>query len=221
MIKEINSKIKDKQLILFGEIHGTKEIPEFLSKFFSEIAKEEDFNVCLEIPSEFQKNIKSFFKFNKEKHSDGRNSSEYFWLIKNLKNLNKKHGRNIKIFCIDMNSGIRIRDKKNIQNFREKIMAENILKSLKDKKTFVIIGDIHASKKPILFGKLKINSTGSILLDKIKDKIYNIRIMPTKGNFFNFGIKKIQRNKLEDLLNKNFDYIYDIGEVTPCSFLER
>lgn len=221
MIKEINSKIKDKQLILFGEIHGTKEIPEFLSKFFSEIAKEEDFNVCLEIPSEFQKSIRNFFKFNKEKHSDGRNSLEYFWLIQNLKNLNKRYGRNIKIFCIDMNSKIQIRDKKNTQNFREKIMTKNILKPLKDKKTFVIMGDIHASKKPILFGKLKINPTGSILFNKIRNKMYNIRIMPTKGNFFNFGIKKIYKNKSEDSFNKNFDYIYDIGKVTPCSFLEK
>lgn len=221
MIKEINSKMKDRQLILFGEIHGTKEIPEFLSKFFSEIAKEEDFNVCLEIPSEFQKNVESFFKFNKEKHGDGRNSSEYLGLIQNLKNLNKKYGRDIKIFCIDIGSGIHVRDEKNIQNFREKIMAKNILKCLKDKKTFVIMGDIHAFKKPILFGKLKINPVGSILFNKIKNKMYNIRIMPTKGNFFNFGIKEIYRNKFEDPFNKNFDYIYDIGEVTPCSFLEK
>ena len=221
MLNEIKDKIKNKQLILFGEIHGTKEIPEKISEFFSELAKEEDFNVCLEIPSEFQKNVESFFKFNKEKYDGGRNSSEYLGLIQNLKNLNKKYERDIKIFCIDMNSGIYVRDEKNIQNFREKIMAKNILKYLRDKKTFVIIGDIHASKKPILFGKLKINPVGSILFNKMKDKIYNIRIMPTKGNFFNFGIKEVHGNKLEDSFNKNFDYVYDIGEVTPCSFLKK
>jgi len=221
MIKEIISKIKNRELILFGEIHGTKEIPEFLSKFFSEIAKEEDFNVCLEIPSEFQKNVDSFFKFNKEKHGDGRNSLEYLRLIQNLKNLNKKYGRDIKIFCIDMGSGIHVWDEKDIQNFREKIMEKNILKYLRDKKTFVIMGDIHASKKPILFGKLKINPVGSRLANKLKDKIYSIRIAPTRGNFFNFGHKEIQKNESEYLFNKNFDYIYNIGEVTSCSFLGK
>ena len=61
MFNNLMDKIKDKNLVIFGEIHGTKEIPELLSEFFSEIAKEEDFDVCLEIPMEFQDNIKDFF----------------------------------------------------------------------------------------------------------------------------------------------------------------
>ena len=60
MIKEIISKIKNKKLILFGEIHGTKEIPELLSTFFNDVAKNESFNLCLEIPDEFQEQLNSY-----------------------------------------------------------------------------------------------------------------------------------------------------------------
>ena len=66
MFDDLKNRIKDKNLIIFGEIHGTKEIPRMISQFFSEITKEEDFNVCLEIPVEFQDNIEDFFRVNEE-----------------------------------------------------------------------------------------------------------------------------------------------------------
>lgn len=62
MNQELLSKIKDKQIVIFGEIHGTKEIPELLSRLFYEISKKENFNLCLEIPIEFQKSISLFMK---------------------------------------------------------------------------------------------------------------------------------------------------------------
>src|SRR3989344_7858827 len=153
MFDDIKEKIKNKKLVVFGEIHGTKEIPEMLSQFFSELAKEEDFDICLEIPTEFQNNIKGFFNICEKniKNSDGRNSLEYFRLIQNLKKLNEKHNRNIKIFCIDMGLNILLDNKKNLQNIREEIIAKNILKSLSNKKTFAILGNVHASKKIINF----------------------------------------------------------------------
>ena len=219
MFDIIKDLTKNKNLVIFGEIHGTKEIPEMISQFFSEIAKEEDFDVCLEIPEEFQKNIKDFFVTNKYDKSDGRNSLEYFKLIQNMENLNRKYNRNIKIFCIDANSNTFIEDEKDIQNIREKIMAENILKSLDGKKSLVVLGSIHASKYPIFFNGINIIPAGSIIFKKLNDNMFSINILPKKGKFFNFGLKEIRGNKLEGPFNKNFDYIYDIGEVTSCSFV--
>ena len=60
MMQEIIQKIKDKQVILFGETHGTKEIPELLLNFFKDISKNESFDLCLEIPDEFQEQLNSY-----------------------------------------------------------------------------------------------------------------------------------------------------------------
>lgn len=97
MIQEIMIKIKDKKLVIFGEIHGTKEIPELLSEFFNEMVNEEDFNVCFEIPEDYKNNIRKYFE---EEPSDGKNSKEYFELIQNLRSLSKKHNREIGIFFV-------------------------------------------------------------------------------------------------------------------------
>src|SRR3989344_2174783 len=90
MLKEIIPKIKDKQIILFGEMHGTKEIPERLSTFFNEAAKKESFNLCLEIPEEFQNvELDKILPLAKEIGTSGLISEEYIKLIKKLpKNIN-------------------------------------------------------------------------------------------------------------------------------------
>lgn len=223
MFEDLRDKIKNKQIILFGEIHGTKEIPEMLSKFFSEILKNEDFNLCLEIPEEFQMGVDKFMIagnedilkkisfFSENADSDGRNSLEYFNLIKNIYKINLKNNRDVRVFCIDSFA--------HNQEEKEKGLAKNILGLFENKKTFVIMGDVHASKNPLLLGKLKINPTGFLLFNEFKDKLYSIRIMPTKGSFFNFGVKEIVGQSISDTFNKNFDYVYLVGKVTPCSFL--
>jgi hypothetical protein len=43
-------------------------------------------------------------------------------------------------------------------------------------------------------------------------------LVPTKGKFYNFGVKEIIEGNLEDLFNKNFDVVVDVGEVSACSF---
>jgi hypothetical protein len=220
MFEIIKGKIKDKNLILFGEIHGTKEIPKLLSQFFSEIAKEEEFNISLEIPQEFQANIEDFFKI-KEEDSDGRNSLEYLELIKNIENLNKKYNKKIKIFCVDMNSDSLIENEEDIQNIREKIIAENIIKIINNKKTFVVLGNIHASKKNLSFHQINIIPSGAILFNKLKDKMFSINILPKKGVFFNTRLKKISEDDFNDSFDKGFDYVFKIKEVNPCSFFRE
>ncbi len=209
MFKQIKEKIRGKSLILFGELHGTKEIPKFIEKFFSELAKEEEFNICFEIPREFQENIEEFFKISKKEESDGRNSLEYLNLIKKLNSLD----RNIDIFCIDPEGETQIE--------REEGLAKNILKHVNEKKTFVILGDVHASKNKLSIGGTKINPMGAILSEKLKEKMFSIRIVPSRGKFFNFGVKEIKEGSEKDVFNDNFDYIYNVGKVSECSFLNK
>lgn len=223
MMQEIIPKIKDKLVILFGEIHGTKEIPEMLSQFFSEFANKEDFNICLEIPDEFQEKLNSYISsgdydilksilfFSIKYCADGRNSLEYMNLIKTIYKINSECNKNIKIFCVSPSLA------KN-QEEAEKGIADNILKVVDNKKTFVVIGSIHASKKEIDFLQQKIVPAGLLIYQELKDKMCSIILTAKSGEFFNNRLKKLIH--LEgDYFEKNFDYSLILEKVSPCSFL--
>src|SRR3989338_1857948 len=159
MVQEIISKIKGKKLVLFGETHGTKEIPELLLNLFSDLAKNEDFNLGLEISDEFQ-NLEpdKILSSSKEIGTGGLISNEYIKLIKEMP-------KNIKVFFIAPNS---IKN----QEEMEKEIADNILKLADDKRIFVILGNLHASKNKIEMENLKIVPAG--FFKKNKERHYLI-----------------------------------------------
>jgi len=204
MVQEIISKIKDKKLILFGEIHGTKEIPELLLNLFSDLAKTEDFNLGLEIPNEFQ-NVEpdKILSSSKEIGTSGLISGEYIKLIKGIP-------KNIKLFFIAPNS---IKN----QEEMEKEIADNLLKLVDGKRTFVILGNIHASKNRITMGNFDIVPAGFLIHQKLKDKMFSILLKPKSGEFFNNGVRQVVSNE-DNSFDKNFDYIYELDNVSPCSF---
>jgi len=76
-MKEIENLFMKNDIILLGEIHGTKEIPLFL----------------LKIPFEYEDNIKTYFE--EEKKNGGLSSLEYLSLINELKNIG------VRVFFID------------------------------------------------------------------------------------------------------------------------
>jgi hypothetical protein len=208
-IEEILQLSKNKKIVLFGEIHGTKEIPEFLERFFLEASKMDNINICFEIPSDYQDKINDFFET--EDKNDGRNCKEYFKLVNSIKELINKQGLDIKIICVD----VPLKEFLS-QNEREKQIASNILSSADNKKTFAILGKVHASKKPILFKKEEIYTVGTIISNEIGEGLFNINIIANEGNFYNFGIKTVE----EDNRFKNcFNYNLNIGRVSPCEFV--
>ena len=204
MIQEIISKIKGKKLVLFGETHGTKEIPELLLNLFSNLSKTEDFNLGLEIPNEFQ-NVEpdKILSLLRETGTSGLISGEYIKLIKEMP-------KNIKIFFIVPN---RIKN----QEEMEKVVADNILKLVGDKKTFIILGNIHASKNKIEMGNLEIVPAGFLIYQELKEKMFSILLKPKSGEFFNNGVRQVVSNE-DNSFDKNFDYVYVIDKVSPCSF---
>ncbi|MEK7198200.1 MAG: hypothetical protein AAB648_01920 [Patescibacteria group bacterium] len=203
MIQEILPKIKNKRIILFGEIHGTKEIPIMLSNFFKYLAKYEDFNLCLELSKEFQDiKLEDILPLAKKIGTSGLISGEYIELIKEMPG-------NVKVFFIAPNT---IKN----QEEMEKGLAENILKLTNGKRTFAILGNIHASKNKITLENLNITSAGFLIKQKIKNKMYSVLFKVKSGEFFNNGLKRIEYNK-DDSFDKNFDYIYELERVSPCS----
>jgi hypothetical protein len=204
MIQKITSKIKDKKLVLFGETHGTKEIPNFFLNLFSNLAKTEDFNLGLEIPSEFQ-NVEpdKLLPLLKEIGTRGLISREYIRLIKEMP-------KNVNLFFIAPNS---IKN----QEEMEKKIADNILKLVDDKRTFIILGSIHASKNSIEIGNLKIFPAGFLIYQRLGKEMYSILLKPQSGEFFNNGMRQAVSNE-DDSFDKNFDYVYVIDKVSTCSF---
>lgn len=164
---------KNKKLILIGEQHGTKEIPEFLTDYFSNL--KEEINLCLEIPKDFQNNLSDFFKIN---DGTGLCTLEYLNFVKQMQKLK------IKMFCI-------VADYKKIiknQNKGEKIMADNILEVMKNnKKTFVILGNVHACKKKVF----NIETIGFLLNKKLKNDLMSINILDSKTDCPKDGFDKI------------------------------
>lgn len=130
-------------------------------------------------------------------------------MIKSVYEANLTNKKKIKIFCIDPIA--------NSQEEKERGLANNILNSLENKKTFVILGNIHASKEIAKLPGISIVPTGKILSEKLGNKVFTINILPLKGKFFNFGVKEIEG--YDDSFNNGFDYILRIKKVTPCSFL--
>ena len=175
IIHQITSNIKNKKIILFGELHGTKEIPEMLSNFFLELAEKETFNLCLEIPDEFQNKIDSYMEngnenilksisfFSKKYCTDGRNSLEYVNLLGGIRRINVTRNKKIKIFCVSLT------ETRN-QEEAEKGIANNIMKSINNKKTFAIMGSIHASKRAIEINNQKIIPAGLLIYKMFKEK---------------------------------------------------
>ncbi len=191
-------------MILFGEIHGTKEIPELLSNLFNDLAKDEDFNLCLEIPEEFQNvELDKILSLARKAGTSGLISEEYIKLIREMP-------KNIKVFFIAPNL---IKN----QEEMEKRIRDNILKLINNKRTFVILGNIHASKNKITIGDLNLVPAGFLIYQKLNDKMCSILLKAKSGEFFNNGLKQIICSE-NGAFDKNFDYIYELKNVSPCSF---
>ncbi len=202
MVQEIISKIKDKKLVLFGETHGTKEIPKLLLNLFGDLAKKEDFNLGLEISDEFQHSEHDkILPLSRRIGTSGLISKEYIKLI-------KKMPKNIRVFFIAPSS---IKN----QEEMEREIANNILKLVDDKRTFVVLGSIHASKNKIEMGNLEIVPAGFLIHQKLKEKMFSILLKPKSGEFFNNGMRQTISNE-DNSLDKNFDHIYEIDNVSPC-----
>ena len=48
--------------------------------------------------------------------------------------------------------------------------------------------------------------------------MYSILLTPKRGELFNNEVKEIKYYK-DDPFEKNFDFVYKLDKVTPCSFL--
>ena len=177
---------------MFGETHGTKEMPQFLESFITNKLKDIDFVIALEIPKEYENKEEDFFK--KEMGKCGLATKYYNNLIKKLRS------NNLKIFFID---GFVTSQKEKEENLAREIL--NIKKN--NQKIIVITGDVHASQLPINVNGLNINTTGSILKKILKDDLTNIRLVLDND-------KDVFNNNFDAVINCNNNRFYLIKGIS-------
>jgi len=213
------------KLILLGEIHGTKEIPYEIKKIITSLTHHNLKKVFFEAPIEEQKYLDDFIKtgsisslnnipsFKYKENSDGRNSKEYLDLIEYLRSK-----KTVKIFFVDSIKGdLNKRDLNIYKNIKKLISKDEGL-------SIFITGNIHAYTEIINLKDIKMKTTGYYLKKDLKDKLASVNFIPANGNFYNLGLKKI--NKKYNLskitikrTNKGYEYDYLIPKVSPCSFM--
>lgn len=212
---------------LIGEMHGTKECPE---AFFAIVKKNRIKNVALELPKNYQKEIREFFRGernvgelsffeDKEKKHDGRASES----IKNLILRLKKEGINIFLVDEEAQNG----------NERDKLMAKNLSKIRGD--VAFLCGDIHARKNSLQLEKSdkmykyyphgEVKTCGSLMSGK---DIVSIRIHAINGGkFYHYSIqtypkdgelsKKFSISELPRMIKSDgraLDYVYLIDKFS-------
>ena len=230
MIQELLNKTRGKQVILLGELHGTKEIPVMLENAFSRLAKKETFNVALEIPSRYQSNIDRFLLTGKDDYlfaadfflntaaSDGRNSLEYLNLIRKIYAINKKQKKSIHIFCIELDH---VQQASSAQEEKETELTKRIIALSKKGRLFVVLGDIHAAKKIIAISNQQIIPAGYRLAKAMGNAVISIRFSPRKGSFFNGKMRVVAFDQENSKFDAFFDVIIPLSNVTPCSFARK
>ncbi|MCP4984964.1 MAG: hypothetical protein GY928_02520, partial [Colwellia sp.] len=146
---QLKKLITPDNILLFGEMHGTKEMPE---NFFDVICvaseSEKQINIGIEAPSELTKDIQSFIhtsnnsdlnmeflkhKFWSGEHQDGRASQAMLVLIKKIRTLNLIN-KNIDIFTFDHE--VPKRDKLMASTFKANIDPTKV--------TLALTGNIHS-----------------------------------------------------------------------------
>ncbi len=155
----IDSKLlalgNDSQVITIGEIHGTKEIPDYFSKIICAYSKEyKSIKVGLELPVKENKSIQEYISSKGEQadiskllskniwqhvFQDGRTSIAMFDLIENIRVM-KKSDMPIELFLFDTQS----------KSNREQTMAEKIEDNISKQNgtpTLLLTGNIHSRTK--------------------------------------------------------------------------
>ena len=195
-------KIKNKKIILFGEIHGTKEIPVYIRKLCRIILRDRN-NILylLELPKEIEPKINKFIRKEISKKElikdrlledsicDGRFTPS---ILRNIKSLSSK---GVKFKCIDSVEGK--------PSERDKDMAGRVVKLIKKypkPKILLHIGNFHVSSKKIRYKNRTWKPFKLYLPPKIINNSVTIICTAQKGSFYNQGVKKVKNNSLK---NKN------------------
>lgn len=218
----ITSKLKTKQLIAVGEIHGAKENPQVFQEIVDLVISQKFIPIVgFELSQELIDNPEID---NKDSTLDGRYSVFHKNLILSLKN------KGIKVFGFDINSDQWLQVKENGISWRDGIMADNInthLSVLKQNERIIIIcGDAHFATLESIVRITK--PSGEKVLEKFSpmgskiavNSLLALHLRYQSGQIFNHKIKAAQSITLikEHMFRSSDDLMeIDIPEAHPIN----
>jgi hypothetical protein len=158
-------------LLLFGEMHGSREAPELIGRIACSSALRGPTAIGLELPTTEQNAIDAYLVSDGSESSkrkllsgrfwqegrDGRSSTAMTDLIEYVRTLNKQ-GVPLQIFAFDSPSGL-TRDASLAQGIRD-FHADNQNLSI-----IALMGNVHASQQPIQRNGEQIVTSGALLHD--------------------------------------------------------
>jgi hypothetical protein len=217
------SFISTKQVISIGDLHGTKECPEFFLQLIHIIKrKEKKITVVLEINSNYQKDIDKYLKegdFDKLlkieffRYPDGRTSIAMGELLKELRMI-----EGIKVVCYDFDLTTGLGED------RDSIMAVNLMNNLTHEPMVILTGSMHSSLKDGCCGRPGFKSA-LFRFKKLKNldgKLISLNTRAGGGSFWgcrNNECKEWEflannKNINEGLKSKSFINIYEKEDET-------
>lgn len=165
--------VPDAPLLLFGEMHGSKEAPALISRLACAISATQEVAVGLEMPSRDQPLLDAFMASGGtgndvrqliasdfwQKGRDGRSSAAMLKLIEDVRAL-KQAGRPVALFAFDDQPGTELERNVAIANgvrrFRE---------AHPDTRIIALMGNIHAMQEAMWAGEEMLTPSGKLLAD--------------------------------------------------------
>jgi hypothetical protein len=143
-ISSFKNFITTKDVVVVGEMHGTREVPAFVSRLVKILSQgTKSLTVALEIDTYLQNDLDEFLKtgnfdnlvsLDYFKYPDGRSSMAMGSLLKELRNI-----EGIKIVCFDIASTI------DTEVNRDSLMGVNLASNYYGGKMVVLTGNLHAN----------------------------------------------------------------------------
>jgi len=237
--------IKEKRLVILGELHGTKEAPAFAGTLVCNLAKgNKKIAFAIEMPASTQAQLQSAFLQNQKisasnefdalsfwnsSFQDGKRSQAYKDLLMTLWDL-RATNESIKLIAIDVDE-----TPNNTGNAREQYMASRLSSFLQEFPDYVVValvGNLHARKlqgtpwnkayipmafflRDINFITFDIGYTAGSAWNCNKTACMERPVSRLKPT----GVVKLPTIKLSEI-DANFDGEYDLNEVTASPPLQ-
>lgn len=150
-------------ILVFGDTHGTQEIPQFVGRVVDTIARRKPVVLAMEIPHEQDAALARFVRgpgdaaareallkepFWQAEYQDGRRSTAMLALIESIRVL-RAGGANVDLFAFDVEAGPGVSDRARDRGMADKILA---LRSRRpDAAIVAYVGSLHAVRGSVDF----------------------------------------------------------------------
>jgi hypothetical protein len=225
VIKAVITLAEQTHILIFGEIHGTQEVPQLVSDYLERLQPLGYGALALEIPySEAEtlwrwatgetQGIPQFFS---HPSGDGRGNEQVLALVRKATQLN------FRVFCFDAELAGNWQE-------RDRIMAENLLNKWEhtcpEKKVVCICGNLHSRLSPSSHTRDPYWPSFATNLQILKPDVVvqSINIVFHQGAFFNLRVQRLNNKPITDAyvthdINDGHSLSLHLPKATPATHL--